>query len=227
MKTNLPESRNRNLPQPPAHAAPVESRRRMMPPDSPTPDEPGRGTSALRSFVVMLIIGGLFAGGIWYYLRGAESEARVHEQLSASLAAIGTEIWETTTSLALTTDSEEAQKDFDDLPRVIGGIRAWAKSRGVLPRNMSLENDPQPGKHQIQYFFGDKPMLIIRVACRELGGPVYFLGEANDRLVKSRKEFYEALNPPEPAASPDKAPAPEVPPPAAEDKVSEPPANPQ
>lgn len=232
MKTNLPETRNRNLPPPPAHAAAVESRRRLTPPDPPPPDEPGRATSALRSFVVMLIIGGLFAGGMWYYLRGSESEAQMNEQLNASLTAIGTEIWETTTSLVLTTDSEETQKDFDDLPRVINTIRAWAKSKGVQPRIMPLEGDPPPGKgnatHQIQYFFGNSPMFIIRVACRELGGPIYFLGEANRLDIKSRKEFHDSLTTvSDRAASPDKTPAPAVPPPAAEGKVSEPPAIPQ
>ena len=230
MKTNLPESRNRNLPPPPAHAADVETRRRMMPPPAPPPGDQGRGISALRSFIVMLIIGGLFAGGIWYYLRGAESEAREGEQLSASLTAIGTEIWETTTSLTLTADSEETKKDFEDLPRVISSIRAWAKSRGLQPRIMPLEGDPPPGKgnatHQIQYFFADKPLLIIRVACRELGGPIYFLGEAN-RLVKSRKDFYESISSPESAPAPDSTPAPAAPPVPAADKVSEPPANPQ
>ena len=62
MKTNLPETRNRNLPPPPAHAAPVESRRLMMPPAPP--DEPGRGAAVLRSFFAMLIMNGLPR---WYH----------------------------------------------------------------------------------------------------------------------------------------------------------------
>lgn len=226
MKTNLPESRNRNLPGPPAHAVPVESRRRLLPPEPS--EEPRRGPSALRSFVVMLVIGGLFGAGIWYYIRGAETEARANEQLFASLTMIGSEIWETTSSSALTTDSEDTQKDLEDLPRVMNAMRAWARARGLAPRIMPLEGDPPPGRgngtHQIQFFFADNPMLIIRVAIRG-DGTIYFLGETN-RVTKSRKEFYESLKPE--AAAPEKAPEPSTAPAAApEEKVSEPPAKPQ
>ncbi len=226
MKTNLPESRNRNLPGPPAHAVPVESRRRIFLPEPQ--EEPRRGTSALRSFVVMLIIGGLFGTGIWYYLRAAQTEARANEQLFASLTTIGSEIWETTSSSALTTDSEDARKDLEDLPRVMSTIRAWAKARGITPRIMPLEGDPPPGRgtatHQIQFFFSDTPMLVIRVAIRG-DGNIYFLGEVN-RVTKSRKEFYESLKPETTAPTnlSDLLPAPAPP---SEEKVSEPPAKPQ
>ena len=226
MKTNLPESRNRNLPGPPAHAVPVESRRPILPPEPP--DEPGRGVSALRSFVVMLVIGGLFGTGIWYYLRTAGTEARATEQLFASLTTLGTEIWETTSSSALTTDSEDAQKDLEDLPRVMSTLRAWAKARGMAPRIMPLEGDPPPGKgnatHQIQFFFADSPMLTIRVAIRG-DGNIYFLGETN-RVTKSRKDFYESLKP-DAAAPTTPSETPAAPATPSEEKVSEPPAKPQ
>ena len=161
-------------------------------------------------------------------LRAAQTEARANEQLFASLTTIGSEIWETTSSAALTTDSEDAQKDLEDLPRVMSTIRAWAKARGMVPRIMPLEGDPPPGRgnatHQIQFFFADTPMLVIRVAIRG-DGNVYFLGEVN-RVTKSRKEFYESLKPEATAPTTLSDPLP-APAPPSEEKVSEPPAKPQ
>jgi len=229
MRTNLPESRNRNLPPPPAHAASVESRRRMMPPAPP--DEPNRGASALRSFLAMLVIGGLLFAGIWFYLRGSESDLKVREQISRSLRVIGADIWETSSSALLTKDTEERQKDFEDLPRVINDVRAWTRARGMLPRIVPGEVDALSSRgnatHEIQYFFGDRTLLIIRVRYHGETGNIGFIGVANGVNVPSRQELPQSSPPadtaqPPPAAGPDPSPAPAT----SGEKVSEPPANP-
>ena len=229
MKTNLPETRNRNLPPPPAHAASVESRRRMMPPASP--DEPNRGASALRSFLAMLVIAGLLFAGIWFYLRGSESDLKVREQIFRSLRVIGAEIWETAGSALLTTDSGERQKDFEDLPRVISGVRAWTRARGMLPRIVPVEVDTLSSRgnatHQIQYFFGDSTLLIIRVHYHGDTGNIGFIGVANGVNVASRQDLLESAPPADPAQPPPAvAPAPAPAPVSPAEKVSEPPANP-
>jgi len=185
MKTSLPESRNRNLPPPPAEGAPV---RRRMPPGPPP--EPREGPSALRSLIVLIIIVGLFGSGIYFYIRSARNDAKVQEQLAITLTSLGHAIWVSGMSLDLATTTEDEAKDLADLPRIIAEIKIAAGK--LTPRVKVIEGDPPPGKgnatHQIMYSFNDRPLLIIRVRCFPDSGRVEFLGEVN-RVVPSRREY--------------------------------------
>ena len=189
-------------------------------PDEPDePDEPGRGSSPLRAFLAMLIIGGLFATGIWFYLRGSESDLKLREQIFASLELIGSEIWSTGGSMSLGVDPEdgEARLDLEDLPRIIAALRG--ASKGVPPKIQSLEGDPPPGNerasHQILFSYNTHVQLVIRVRYDDKTGIFTFIGVAN-RIVPSRKVLLES-QPPAP---------PPVPGEQLEEKVSESPANP-
>src|SRR6188474_2559056 len=134
MKTNLPESRNRNLPPPPPAAVDVRLRQPAAP-----PVEPRRGPTALRSFFAMLLVVGLLAAGIWFYIRGAESDVKMREAIEARLKGVGAELWANSTSFSLSADTEEASEDLADLPRVILAVRTAA--RNVLPDIRVIEGD--------------------------------------------------------------------------------------
>lgn len=185
MKANLPESRNRNLPPPPAAGAPLHSR-----PIMPPPEEPRRGPTALRSFLVMLLIAGLLGSGIWFYIRGAESDVQVRNRLHAMLTAIGANLWEFGHSDALSADTEDTGKDLADLPRVITGVRNAVKNGH--PEIRVIEGDVQSGRgtasHQILFVIEDRIRLIIRVWYERDTDRFKFIGETNP-IVPSRREL--------------------------------------
>ena len=222
MKTNLPASRNRNLPPPPAAAAAVR------PPLTPAPpDEPRRGPSALRSFLAMIFVTGLLGCVLWFYMRGVQSDARVADQLTLTLEGVGRDIWATGKSFGLVTETEDQKKDLADLPRIVAALKLAAKK--VAPEIKIIEGDPPPGKgigtHQIAYLFNQRILFVVRVRYNTEDGVFRFLGEAN-RAVPSRKELEEKAAVKTKQKAPD---SPETPHPTApaEEKVSEEPANPQ
>ena len=224
MKTNLPETRNRNLPPPPVAAVLGETRRSMMP---PPPEEPRRGANAVRSFVGMVLIGGLLFGGIFFYIRGSQADMKLREQIFSQLESTGAEIWESSGMMAsLHAETEEAKADLADLPRIVSAIKVLADKSKMKPRVLVLEGDLTPGlasaTHQIQFLFDDYPKLVIRVRRDRESGVFSFVGVAN-RLVPSRQVLQDEAAKETPAPPPAETP-PAAPPPAPE-KVSPLPGN--
>ena len=227
MATPLPQSRNPNLPQPPPAAAEVH-RHLKPPPDAP--EEPGRGATALRSFIAMLVVGGLIATGIWFYLRGSDENMKQRELIFADLTAIGAGVWDSRGFVAPPAEGEERNKDLADLPRIFTAARTGAEKNNIKPRIVPVEGDPPPGNgnasHQINFFFGDNLGIILRVRYDDKSETFSFIGVHN-RIVPSRQVMEEDAARSGTPAPVETAPASALPaaaPPA--EKVSEPPANP-
>jgi hypothetical protein len=245
--SNLPQSRNRNLPPP---AEPADVRRRVMTPLA-GPEEPGeRKTSLLRHVVAMLVVGGLVFGGIRLYQRALETNTGRYESILNSLQATGKQVWASRGFLDLPADTEERRKDRDDLPRIFLAAQAGAQKARVAPRILAIEADPLfsggIATHQVNYYFGDELRIMLTVRYNGETESFSFIGVHN-RFVPSRKELEQEGKAPAPvltppavppglppaAASPGEQPpgipapplAPDSPPPA--EKVSEPPAIPR
>jgi hypothetical protein len=245
--SNLPQSRNRNLPPP---AEPADVRRRVMTPLA-GPEEPGeRKTSLLRHVVAMLVVGGLVFGGIRVYQRALETNTGRYESILNSLQAMGSQVWEARGFLNLPADTDERRKDRDDLPRIFLAAQAGTQKARVAPRILAIEGDPPPGNgfatHQINYYFGDTLGIVLRVRYDDKAESFSFIGVHN-RFVPSRMELEQEGKAPEPTLTPAAVPpglppapaspgeqppgipapplAPDSPPPA--EKVSEPPAIPR
>lgn len=182
----------------------------MMP---PRPLEARDGPSAFRSFVVLVLVVGLFGTGLYYFIRGSQKDATIQEQIEISLTKLGHVIWQTGTSFDLATTTDDEAKDLADLPRIVMAIKTAAGAN--VPRVKVVEGDPPPGKgtasHQIVYLFNDRPLLIIRVRLFPDTGRVEFLGEAN-RAVPSRREFESQSGANKAGVSPPPA-VPPIPPP--------------
>jgi len=238
MATNLPQSRNRNLPQPPAE--PAELRRRVMTPLPGPQQEPGRLSGLLRSLAAMLAVCGLLFAGIWIYLRGSDTDSKQQEALFNSLQAIGAEVWESRGLAAPHAETEERRKDREDLPRIFTAAQAGFQKSRAAPRIVPIEGDPPPGNgnasHQINYYFGDMLGIVLRVRYDDKSDSFSFIGVHN-RIVPARSELRADAAAPEPSPVPPpegNLPAPsstDIPPAAPVlappvEKVSEPPANP-
>ena len=247
MSTNLPSSRNRDLPPPPA-AARSHPAAPQHPGDSAggppglklalpavEPDNTGRGPSVIRSVLAMLVVGALLFAGIFFYIRGADKDVKRQEQVSAVLLTLGKRIWELRGFTDLPAATEERQKDLQDMPRIFAAAHAAALNGVGLSGIVPVEGDPPPGRgnatHQIQFFFGDVVRINIRVYYDAADGSIQFIGVHN-RFVPSRdvlEEDAERLRKSAPATlTPAPAPIPPVPasaPPA--EKVSEAPAIPR
>ena len=249
MATNLPKSRNRNLPPPPEQPAEVR-RRPVMTPVQQAPEEPEPGRSILRPILAMLFFGGLLFTGIFFYIRGAETDEKKRENAIAYLTSLGRGIWQMkTASGVFTTESDVRQKDLDFLPQVF----AKAVEKGGNPTNIRIiEGDPPPGSnsatHQIHYVFGDTVKIVLRVYYAPEEGKIIFVGSDNRFGVEREPASGDPANAAVPATAlplpntpPLPAPAPSTPPPAippapadtppsvspSPEKVSEPPAIPR
>jgi hypothetical protein len=176
----------------------------------------------------MLVIGGLLAAGLWYYIRGAEDDALVRDEIEASLLRIGAELWTTGFSPGLAAKTEETTADLNDLPRVITAVRGAAK--GIAPRIKAIEGDSLRGKgsasHQILFLVLERVVLVIRVWYERDTGRFIFIGESNG-VVPSRQELEKQATPPSPASEPGpKTPVPPSPAPAPQGATPEPPPAP-
>lgn len=242
MSTNLPSSRNRNLPPPPTAA-----RRQTAAPQNPVdsaggpsglklalpvvePDNTVRGASVMRSVVAMLVVGALLFAGIFFYIRSADKDVKRQEQVSTVLLTLGKRIWEMRGFVDLPAATEERQKDIQDMPRIFAAAHAAALKGAGLPRIVPIEGDTSTGRgnatHQIQFFFEDVVKIIIRVYYDAADGSIQFIGIHN-RFVPSRvvlEEDAEKLRKSAPATLTTPAPAASAPP---AEKVSEPPAIPR
>lgn len=248
MSTNLPKSRNRNLP--PAPEQPAEVRRRpVMTPVQQAPDVPETGRGILRPLLAMLVIGGLLTAGIFFYIRGAESDNQKRENATNYLTGIGREIWTLKgAAMGLSTESEELKKDLEDMPRIF----MKAAESGPPGTIRVIEGDPPPGHnnatHQIHYVFKNEVKLVVCILYAPDEGKLLFLGVHHRFDIPDRKSLKPADKPAPavpltPGSLPETAPAPApamvppapLPPPAADtppspapaEKVSEPPANPR
>ncbi len=250
MATNLPQSRNRNLPPPPEE--PADVRRRVMSPlPGPEPKEEKKA-GVVRHLVAMLIVGGLVLGGILFYQRALEKDTVRQESLLQSLRRVGEQVWDSRGVLDLPAATETRRKELADLPRIFLAAHAAAQKAGIAPRIMAIEGDPPPGNnltasHQINFYFDDRPLIVLRVQFDAKSESLSFIGVHN-RIVPSREVLIEEGKaaelekpvlpgdsvPSPPAEPPASAPVPPAPAPLAEpdaappvEKVSEAPANPR
>jgi len=233
MATKLPTSRNRNLPPPPAHRTEVHQHPLQTSLKDPAPVTPGGRRQILRNSIVMLLMIALLGGGIWYYLEGARADEKKRAHVENSIRIIAAGIWEGAITNSLTADAGDAQKDLDDLPRVLFAVKHAA--RGAVPRILILE-DPTPlsrrdATHRVLFQFNERPVLILRLRYEPETDSFRFL-TVNSPFVPSRMEMEQqqadalkaagaaGLVPASPAAPP----APSA---TDKEKVSEPATNPQ
>ena len=227
MKTQLPVSRNRNLPRPEA-AAPV------VPPQESTPAGPAAASPGMsgverrrpawvppaelsplqrlvRGIVGMLVAIGALGGIIYLYVVGVSTEGKREATAREILAALGPAVWERGPAMLRPADAS-AEAALTDLPMAL--IAAKQKADGRFPDISVVDGDPPPGKgtatHQIVYFVRGEALLLLRMHCDPEAGRLDFVGQENRVLPK--KEVA-------PGSTDDAAAAPE-PAPAAE-KVSE------
>lgn len=255
MATKLPTSRNRNLPPPPAHSAGMHQH--PLPPSlpEPAPAPPGGRRQSVRNLSVMVLVVALLGGGIWYYLEGSRADEKKREHVENSIRVIAAGLWEGAITHFLTADAGDAQKDLDDLPRVLLAVKNAA--RGAVPRMLILEESTpisrRDASHRVLFQFNERPVLIVRLRYEPETDSFRFL-TVNSPFVPSRKEMEQqqtdalkaaeaaglSRSPAPPAVppaspkpiAPSTAPspaAPPAPPPIApaEEKVAEPAANPQ
>ncbi len=177
----------------------------------------------------MLIIGALFGGGIFFYIRRAETDVEVSTVLEDDLIFAGKQIWANGSSSMLYAAPGEIQKDLEHLPRVVAAIKL-AKPNQVPVITLQPAGG---GSQTIVFSINDDPLLMLRVQYDQSKPPgtYRFLGERNN-VHASRKEMEAQLEqaippaipaPPTPENSPKEpspAPAPE-PSPASGEKVSE------
>jgi hypothetical protein len=217
--------------------------RPVMTPVQQAPDreEPRRGAPVLRSFMAMLLVGGLMAAGIIFYIRGAREDAKKREQVTTTLESLGWRFWNFPSMTTLPTESEELRKDLADLPRIFNAAHLVAAKNGSPPRIVVIEGDPSGrgnGTHQIQYFFRDTVGIILHVYYDLKNGEILFFGVHN--YIVPARDLNEQETPPDsgtpsvipPSAASPASPATASPPggassPPPAEKVSEPPANPQ
>lgn len=226
MKTKLPESRNRNLTGPDAEEGHEPQRKPL--PRPPMPERERReGPSFARSLLAMLIIGGLFGTGIFFYIRKAETDADLSDAMDGNLQSAGSEIWSVGRSSWLFAETDEAKKDLEDLPRVVLAVRASLK--GAIPDITVAEGDPphSVGTHQIIYRVNKEIVFVVRVRHQKSSGLFEFLGEKN-AIKASRKDLKKETpaTPADPNAAPQPAPPPGETPPAPASPASPPPATP-
>ena len=185
--TKLPESKNPNL-------RPLAAPPAVRPIPKPPPMEPPRGPSRLRSIAAMVVIGGGFAVGIYYYIKGSEVSVVAEESINKQLYGIGLEYWNASNSLEVEPLDEEATKDLDDLPRIIAAVKDRASRENLEMELLVVTGDPPPGKytatHQLRYTFNSVAHLIIRLRVEKES--LYFLGEAN-RVVPSRVNWEQGI----------------------------------
>jgi hypothetical protein len=156
----------------------------------------------------MVIIGGLFGTGIFFYIRNAQFDATVGDSIEKSLKVAGDEIWKVGFSAALFADTDETRKDLEDLPRVVMAVRT--KAKGFEPEITIVEVDPGKdlGAHQIVYRIRKDTVLVLRVRYDKPTGLFRFLEEKNG--IKASRKDQEFLSPaiPDPPAAPGAVPAP-------------------
>jgi hypothetical protein len=245
--SNLPQSRNRNLPPP---AEPADVRRRVMTPLA-GPEEPvERRTGLLRHLVAMLVVGGLVFGGIRIYQRALETDTGRYESILNSLQAKGSQVWASRGFLDMPADTEERRKDRDDLPRIFLAAQASAQKARISPRILAIEADPLfsggIATHQINYYLGEDLRIVLSVRYDGETESFSFIGVHN-RFVPSRRELEQEGKAPEPVLAPSpvlpglppsptppvesppggREPSPPSESPPTEEKVSEPPAIPR
>lgn len=155
----------------------------------------------MRSLFVLLIICGVFGTGIFFYIRHAETDAKIGDDIEESLTATGRDIWSVGRSGSLFADTDEAQKDLEDLPRVVMAVRAKVKS--ASPSITVAEGDPPlfKGTHQIVYRVNKEIVFVVRVEYQKSTERFKFLGERNG-ISASRKDQPDPSQPGLPAPLP-------------------------
>jgi hypothetical protein len=135
----------------------------------------------------MLVIGGLFGTGIFFYIRHAETDAKIGDTIEEELKRAGAEIWTNGTSPTLFANTDESRKDLEDLPRVVMAVRADVK--GAEPEITVAEVDPgrDIGSHQIIYRIRSKTVLMVRARYDKPTGLFKFIEEKNG-INASRKD---------------------------------------
>jgi hypothetical protein len=178
--------------------------------------EPRGEPSFSRQLFVLLVIVGIFGAGVFFYIRNARTDAGVADSIEKNLATVGSAIWSTGQSTSLFADTDETQKDLNDLPRVVMAVRASVKS--ASPSITVAEGDPPlfKGSHQIVYRVNKEIVFVVRVEYQKDMGDFKFLGERNGISASRKDQKLDPANPGQPAPLPENPPVPgdtAVPPP--------------
>ena len=221
MKTQLPVSRNRNLPRPEA-PAPV-----APPPGGPSPDSAGAAPAMsrverrrpaweppaelspvqrlVRGIVGMLVACGALGGIIYLYVVGVSTEGKREATAREVLAALGPAVWERGSTMLRPADAA-AEAALADLPMAL--IAAKRKAGVRFPDISVVDGDPPPGKgtatHQIVYFVRGEAVLLLRMHCDPEAGRLEFVGQEN-RVLPPKEA--PPVSPDAAAGSPESAPA--------------------
>jgi hypothetical protein len=176
--------------------------RRQAPWNPPPPDH-----HPLRRFFkhvfALLLCGGLFAGFLYLYHYGVNTDGKQEMNSREILAVTGTAIWESGPEF-LRPANPEAAAALDELPLAL--IAAKSKAQRRFPEVSIIDGDPPPGdgsaSHQIVYFVAGEAVLVIRMQLDPQSGLFSFVGQGN-RLLPKKPTTSPAAEPTTvPAASP-------------------------
>ncbi len=181
-----------------------------MPAGNPLPDAPRRMSSVerrqapwnqpptdhhpLRRFFkhvfALLLCGGLFAGFLYLYHYGVNTEGKQEMNSREILAVTGAAIWESGPEI-LRPANPDAAAALDELPIALIAAKAAAKTKasGRFPEVSIIDGDPPPGNgsasHQIVYFVAGEAVLVIRMRLDPQSGLFTFVGQGNRLLPKT------------------------------------------
>jgi hypothetical protein len=191
----------------------MSSVERRQAPWSPPPPDHHPLRRFFKQVFALLLCGGLFAGFLYLYHYGVNTEGKQEMNSREILSVTGAAIWESGPHI-LRPANPDAAAALDELPLAL--IAAKSKAGRRFPEVSIIDGDPPPGNgsasHQIVYFVAGEAVLVIRMKLDPQSGLFSFVGQGNRLLPKTPVPSAE------PAAQPSAEPAS---PAAPTEKVSE------